>query len=362
MENSERFLLLLNRYTSNNIDITEHDELFSMISSGLYDDIWHTHFQLNQQQESLPGADMSPERAQEILFRILSSEQQTSHIIPAGRPSRTKLVLAWTSAAMLVGFLGLAGWWFLNNRLPSKAAFEKSFTKNMIEKVNQFDHPVRIQMEDSSFLTLQPGSRINYPGHFATDKREVYMNGEVFFEISKQHGRPFFVYNNNIVTQVLGTKFNVKMDADKKQVEVSVVSGRVEVFENNKILRANGNEKAKAVILLPNQRVIYKEEEKQFNTLLVTNPVPVEEEISRKVLSPQVFVFDDVPLSKVIQALETTYKIEIITQNDALNNCLFTGDVKKYDLYTKLDLICQSVKATYEINGTKILIKGQGCY
>ncbi|MEP6747889.1 MAG: FecR family protein [Bacteroidota bacterium] len=358
MENSERFLLLLDKYTSNTIDIIEHDELFTLLSSGQFDELWHSHFQHHQQRENLPGTDIAPERAQEILWKILNSEQQTSQIIP--KSSYTPNRWIWASAAMVAGLVVLVYWWMQSGNAENKTVFAENFTKNMIEKVNHSDHPVRIEMEDSSFLTLQPGSKINFPRHFLADKREVYMTGEVFFEISKQHSRPFFVYNNNIVTQVLGTKFNVKMDLEKKLVEVAVVSGRVQVSENSKTVNS-GDKKVKAVILLPNQRVIYKEEEQQFNTLLVTNPLPVEEEMAKKVLSPQIFVFDDTPLSKVLETIEKTYKIEIIAQNDAIYNCLFTGDLNKYELYTKLDVICQSVKASYEINGTKILIKGQGC-
>jgi transmembrane sensor len=48
-------------------------------------------------------------------------------------------------------------------------------------------------------------------------------------------------------------------------------------------------------------------------------------------------------------------------ENENLNNCLFTGDLSAQDLYTKLRILTLTINASYEINGTKILLKGEGC-
>jgi hypothetical protein len=50
-----------------------------------------------------------------------------------------------------------------------------------------------------------------------------------------------------------------------------------------------------------------------------------------------------------------------MVENEKMYNCLFTGDVTRMDLFSKLDVICQSVKASYQVAGTKILIEGKGC-
>jgi len=51
----------------------------------------------------------------------------------------------------------------------------------------------------------------------------------------------------------------------------------------------------------------------------------------------------------------------MVMENESLAKCLFTGDIKGQNLYDQLEIICESVAATYEIRGTRILIKGSGC-
>jgi len=73
------------------------------------------------------------------------------------------------------------------------------------------------------------------------------------------------------------------------------------------------------------------------------------------------FVFDETPIAKVLEHLEAAYHIEMVMENETLAKCLFTGDIKGQNLYDQLEIICESVQATYEIRGTRILIKGSGC-
>ena len=143
---------------------------------------------------------------------------------------------------------------------------------------------------------------------------------------------------------------------------MSVVTGTVQVYENKSLVVYDNNRKeANGVILTPNQKVVYKEDKRQFTATLVNDPSPIPGEASHAVLKPADFVFHEASLADVLKLLEKTYGIEMLTENSRLNHCLFNGDINKYNLYTKLDIICQSLNATYEINGIKILIKGPGC-
>ena len=201
---------------------------------------------------------------------------------------------------------------------------------------------------------------IHYPAHFLKEKREIFLEGEAFFEVSKNASRPFYVYNNNIVTHVLGTSFNVKVNPKNQQVEVSVRTGRVEVYENIPDAKVTAT-KNNGVILRPNQKVIYDQQTRQFVASLADVPLPIVEELKTEKPDPLNFVFEAAPLKTVLGNLEKSYGIEIVTKNESIYKCLFTGDVSRQDLYTQLDIICQSVQAAYEVKGTMILIKGKGC-
>ncbi|MEI7736743.1 MAG: DUF4974 domain-containing protein, partial [Ferruginibacter sp.] len=136
----------------------------------------------------------------------------------------------------------------------------------------------------------------------------------------------------------------------------------VEVYENTTQEKSRTSPKNNGVILLPNQKVIYDETARQFVSSLVDRPLPViyNDSANQKVTAGNM-AFAETPLKTVLPLLEKNYGIEIVAENEALYKCLFTGDINLQELYTKLDVICQAVGATYEVKGTKILIKGKGC-
>jgi hypothetical protein len=257
--------------------------------------------------------------------------------------------------------LEITTWLLLvNNKKDLPATVAETRGINMIEKKNTLDHALAIKLEDGSMVTLQPGSKVNFPQHSHPNKREIYLDGEAFFDVSKNAERPFFVYYNNLVTHVLGTSFNIRSDSRNKQVEVLVVTGKVQVYENSNKF-SDKTPKTNGVILTPNQKVIYKEDERQFTASLVNDPLPLAQDAQKSASVTATFNFEEAHLLQVFQLLEKTYGIEIVVENDRLYNCLFTGNIAPHGLFTKLDIVCGSVNASYEVVGTRILVRGKGC-
>jgi hypothetical protein len=134
----------------------------------------------------------------------------------------------------------------------------------------------------------------------------------------------------------------------------------VQVYDNTALPGSNKSEKNNGVILTPNQKVVYKEAERQFTATIVANPQPLVA-AGNAAAPPVQLIFEETPLREVLKTLEKNYGLEIMVENEKMYNCLFTGDVTRMDLFSKLDVICQSVKASYQVAGTKILIEGKGC-
>lgn len=356
MLNRERFLSLLDKYVANEIAPEERSELFTAIASGQYDEWLARDIDRKMQAADTEGANLPPHRSAEILHKIISSEKQNLLLLP--RPSLRSRMIRWAAAATIAGIIAVSAWLIM---APGgrPAVSSPAVAKNLVTKTNTSAAPQRIALEDGSFITLQPGSAVHYPSHFLPAKREVFLEGEAFFEVSKDPSRPFYVFNGNIVTHVLGTSFTVKMNRATKQVEVSVRTGRVEVYENSSDPGAAA-QKNNGVILLPNQKVVYDEQVRQFVPSLVDQPLPVAGETGG---NPAIVnkVFEETPLKEVLPYLEKSYGIEIVVENENLYKCLFTGDISQQDLYTRLDVVCQATGASYEIKGTRILIKGNGC-
>jgi transmembrane sensor len=272
-----------------------------------------------------------------------------------------KLKISWiwrvAAAAVVVGVAAFVWLSMGQSKILPNLLNKEMANSNLKEITNHTIDPMSVTLEDGSKIILKSGSRLRLPEHFATDKREVFLTGEAFFEISKNPDRPFFVHAKDVVTRVLGTSFWVKNTEGSKNIAVEVVTGKVTVYKEKTTLKTSSE--SDGVVLTPNLKVTYFVENEHFVTGIVAKPVLVKaEETTPKI---QQFSFNDAPLSEVMSQLETAYGIQIVLANDILNMCPFTGNLEKQPLFTKLDLICATLNATYDVKGTSILISGKGC-
>ncbi|WP_176884986.1 FecR family protein [Dyadobacter soli] len=266
-------------------------------------------------------------------------------------------LLQWRSAAA-AAVLVLALWggyqWSRRNAGDADDQLSEAASDNLISKTNTTNAPMWVLLPDGSRVSLQPQGGVKYAADFQNNKREIYLKGKAFFEVVRDERKPFLVYTGEITTKVLGTSFWVNRPAAGKGVEVSVVTGKVSVFQKDKEKEAASGDLAMGVILSRNQSVKYLPDSKNFAAMLVKRPI-VDDHYKNA------FVFDDTRLSNVAQTLEKAYGIDIVLTNDRLKNCLFTADINKQPMFTQLALIAASVNATYTIKGTKIYLNGKGC-
>ncbi|MEA5460424.1 FecR family protein [Arcicella sp. LKC2W] len=267
-------------------------------------------------------------------------------------------------AASVLILIGIGGFFWKNqgsNNVANATITEQY--KNFVHHENNTRKAEKVLLPDGSIVTLSAKSSIDYPEKWASEKREVFLNGDAFFEVKRNPKQPFLVYANEIVTKVLGTSFWVKATNPNNEVEVAVVTGKVSVFKQDAKADYISKTTKSGVILTPNQQVSYFPENKVFVTGIVKNPVLIRPEPLRTTqltILPS-FKYDETTIADVLSDLEEAYGIEIIVENEHLNNCPLTADLTESNLYTKLDIICATLRATYEVRGTKILISGKGC-
>lgn len=305
--------------------------------------------------ENMDLADREIDEVEARLWNKLQSASSQKIAVPI-TGKRKGFSWKYAAAACLLGLILVSGivWFRSNGKTPATGTLVAAkVTAGFLEQSNTGNTPAALQLEDGSSVTIYPGSKLAFPKHFAAGKREVYLEGEAFFNVTKNPNRPFFVYNNNIVTQVLGTSFDIR--GKNGQVEVAVKTGRVAVYENKEQITLDEvHQKSNGVIITPNQKVTYYQEERHFVTSIVDQPVPVPK--GSKTADAR-FIYNETPLYKVLTDLENTYELEIVLENDKIKNCLFTGDLTGQNLFNKLEGICLVFNATYEIRGTKILLK-----
>lgn len=310
------------------------------------------------------GSDMSDRQSEETEARLwqairMRTGQPATHgqaeiTHPNVKPLHFLFKWQWTAAAVLVLVLGAGYLWSSRNADFADRQRGQAVSGRLVTKTNDTNAPIWVLLSDGSRVSLQPQGSIQYAADFQSNKREIHLKGKAFFDVARDAQRPFFVYTGEVTTKVLGTSFWVDRTAADKGVEVSVVTGKVSVFQKDKENEAASGDLAAGVILSRNQSVKFTAESQTFTAMLVKRPIADDG-------YQNAFVFDDTRLDQVAQTLEKAYGIDIILTNDRLKHCLFTADMNKQPMFTQVALIAASVNATYTIKGTKIYLSGKGC-
>lgn len=100
-----------------------------------------------------------------------------------------------------------------------------------------------ITLSDGTKAWVNAGSKLTYPAEFSKEKREIYVDGEIYIEVSEDKKRPFVIKTRQMDINVLGTKFNVSAYEADKENSVVLLSGSVSIspgtHNKNIILKPN---------------------------------------------------------------------------------------------------------------------------
>lgn len=266
------------------------------------------------------------------------------------------LISLWTRIAaslILIGIGAFAVFKFRYHSAPAEVRL--AFEQDIVTISNHSEQAKKVTLADGSVVSLSQGASIRYNQVFGDEKREVWLKGTAFFEISKDPARPFFVYSGAVMTRVLGTSFWVKTSRPQRQTEVIVFSGKVAVSKQSTLLLPAEPE---ALVLTPNQKAMFTEDSGVWKKGLIEDPKPV---YLAKTIGPPSFEFDAATLVEIGTQISKVYGINIILESENLRNCRFTGDITGQPLYKKIEIICRAIQADYQIQGTDIVIRGNGC-
>lgn len=97
-----------------------------------------------------------------------------------------------------------------------------------------------LTLPDGSIVSLRPGSRLRFPRPFDAGQRQVFLEGEAWFEVSHDTLRSFRVQSPNLRVEVLGTSFAVRDRSGDAVAQVDVASGRVRVLAQDSLLLSAG--------------------------------------------------------------------------------------------------------------------------
>lgn len=234
----------------------------------------------------------------------------------------------------------------IKNEAKDKLVYESG--AKMKEKKEQSNHLLiphgttyQVILADGTRVWLNSESEFSYPSSFNGDKREVTLQGEAFFEVAKDTGKPFIVRTEGMEVKVLGTSFNISCYKNEDGVSTTLVEGSVEIKTEN------GEEE----ILSPAERYTYNRIEK---TTLLTS---VNTDIYTSWLDG-IYIFRDTPLSYIFKCLQRWHQFTLNYEDESLKNKRYSFDI---DRNTSIDNILEVISFTSDIqlerNDTIINIK-----
>ena len=186
-----------------------------------------------------------------------------------------------------------------------------------------------VQLPDGSTVKLNSGSSIVFPDKLTGEKREVKLEGEAFFSVTK-NGKPFIITTENARVTVLGTEFNVWTRDEK--TKVIVIEGRVNLEQ---IKAKNEN-----VILSKNQESIITKNSSP------SQPQNVNADYLLGWLDNKL-VFNRTPLNEIAGELERFYNVKIKLADNDLKNLTLTGSFWNQKADSVLSMICLALNLEF---------------
>ncbi len=150
------------------------------------------------------------------------------------------LWLKWTAAAMFTGFVVVAAIMFNQQQKGDGAKNDIVTTRGTKSK---------IILPDGTKVWLNADTRLNFDKKFNGVLREVYLDGEAFFDVAKNKDRPFIVHTSDIDIRVLGTAFNVKSYKEEATIEATLIHGSIQVTKQKECIPK--------IILSPNEKLVF---------------------------------------------------------------------------------------------------------
>ncbi len=234
----------------------------------------------------------------ELLEGILRERIKKDHATEINSRSRKKF--QWVAIAASVAILLVTFYY----QMPVIEETEQP-DRSLVVKETAKGQKSTIKLSDGTNVELNYDSKIYFTEGFSDSTRIVYLEGEAFFDVSRDEQRPFTVRSNDISTTALGTSFNINSNRVTRQVKVALLTGKVRVEDSA----------GRAVILEPNELAHYTDGRISKEKFEYNNEVAWKD---------GKLYFDQNRLEDVFEKLENWYGVEFDAQTEMQG--IYTGE------------------------------------
>jgi ferric-dicitrate binding protein FerR (iron transport regulator) len=223
----------------------------------------------------------------------------------------------------------------------------------------------KILLPDGSQVWVNSSSKLTYSKTFSKKSREVFLDGEAYFDVVKDPAHPFIVHTSSIDIRALGTAFNVKSYAAEPTIEATLVHGSIEVTRP-------GRTDAPKLMLKPHEKLVFN---KNLEPLLVkgdskTSHVDLADAVLIKAVKRNrpdseivetawvynKLVFEDTRLTDIASQMEKWYNVNIRIESSKLADYTLTGSFVNENIDEALKMLQYLVPFGYAIEGREVRI------
>jgi len=291
-----------------------------------------------------------------------------------GRKSVSLLVRISRFAAMVVfasGIAFLAGYHFRPTDQPEGAACSIVAPKGS---------KAFATLPDGTRVWLNAESKLSYPGNFSIGSRQVYLEGECYFEVSKDKKRPFIVQTSGVNIRAIGTAFNVKSYPSEDIIQTTLVEGEVAIEKqsghpSNTIISVSNP----VVYLKPNQQATFYKTTSMIDVNSKTSVIRTDNQqrnlnkyslvkkdsvlLDKKVdiglftsWKENKLVFDNEPFESISVRLERQFNMKFRFMDEEIRSFRFTGKFNEITVEQLLAALQFASPFYYIINETDIYV------
>ena len=354
----DRFIQLLTKKLSDEIDESELAELNYMLTNNeecrqqynFFSNYWM------QDQEKYSNEELLFKR---IKGRIDIPEESEGADTPKSWLRRLPFLWRGLAAVLILGIGAFAYYRFSNHASGISNEGNIAITKTPSRSKS------KIYLSDGSVVTLNSETILRYPSSFEGPTREVYLNGEDFFNVTKDHTHPFIVHAGKMNIKVLGTSFNVKSYENDKNTETTLIKGAIEVTLSDR--------PSDRIILKPNEKLILNNKtfkrigsntdlsasEDSGTNYSLTNLTHLRSNDTTIVETSWVnneLVFKDESFSDLANQMERWYGIKINFKNSSTKGYHFTGVFVKENIVQALNALKMIEPFNYKYSNETVSI------
>lgn len=197
----------------------------------------------------------------------------------------------------------------------------------------------QVRLPDGTLVFLNAESSLRYPSSFTrSDKREVMLTGEGYFEVSKDKAHPFMVRTSRQVVEVLGTHFNVSAYTRVPEVRTTLLEGSVQVKGMD----------GEVGFLKPGEQAVYA------GRRLAVAPVNTGDVVAWK---EGYFMFDQEPLESIMRKLSRWYDIRVVYKEESVRELVLYASFSRFANFATVVKTLERTKLVeMEVKGNTVTI------